>query len=149
LGSQRRRIRFFIEREQEHSPWMKWLYKLLKVVFIPDIEPLEKNDSCLQQIQALLKKGISVCIFIESWNVYSEVEKLHQSAPFSGILESANYPIIPVQIGKGDGQIKNHWMKILVNKFRVPASIMFGNIIYSGDSGVLESKHEHEYDFDD
>lgn len=149
LGSQRRRVRFFIEREQDHSPWMKRLYKLLKVVFIPDIEPLEKNESCLNQIQELLRKGISVCIFIESWNVYSEVEKLHQSAPFSEILESANYPIIPVHIEKGDSQMKYPWLKKLVNKFRIPASIVFGNIVYSGDTCVLESKHEHEYDFED
>ena len=111
LGSQRRRMRFFIEQEQQHSPWMKKLYRLLRVVFIPDIEPLVKNQECLEAIQKTLHKGISVCIFIQSWDIYTEVEKLHQSAPFNQILEAANYPIIPVRIEKGIKQPRYNLFK--------------------------------------
>ena len=50
-------MRFFIEQEQKHSPWMMRLYRLLRVVFIPDIEPLVKNQECLEAIQNTLKKG--------------------------------------------------------------------------------------------
>ncbi len=74
LGSQRRRMRFFIEREQKHYAWMKRIYRLLRVVFIPDIEPLIQNQECLEAIQKTLKKGISVCIFIRNWDIYTEVE---------------------------------------------------------------------------
>ena len=86
LSSQRRRMRFFIEHEQKHSPWMQKIYRLLRVVFIPDIEPLVKIKDCQEAVQKALKKGISVCIFIQSWDIYSEVEKLHQTAPFQSHL---------------------------------------------------------------
>lgn len=149
LGSQRRRIRFFIQQEQAHSPWMRRLYRLLRVVFIPDIEPLVKNQECLNAIQDTLKKGISVCIFIQSWDIYSEVEKLHQASPFNHILESANYPIIPVRIEKGMKFMRFHFMNWLFKKFRVPASVTFGSIVYSGHHSLLDTRHEHELCFED
>lgn len=148
LGAQRRRMRFFIEEEQEHSKWMSKLYRLLRVVFIPDIEPLEKNPQCLVAIQNALKKGFSVCIFISSWNVYKEVEKLHQSHPFNEIIQAANYPIIPVRIEKGLKHSKWHFCKRLLSKYHVPASIAFGNLIYTGHHSLLEEPHEHDLCFE-
>lgn len=149
LGSQRRRMRFFIEHEQKHSPWMRRLYRLLRVVFIPDIEPLVKNQECLEAIQHTLKKGISVCIFIQSWDIYAEVEKLHHAEPFNHILEAAHYPIIPVRIAKGIKHPRFHLFKRLLKKFHVPASVTFGNIVYKGHQSVLTTRHEHELCFED
>jgi acyl-[acyl-carrier-protein]-phospholipid O-acyltransferase/long-chain-fatty-acid--[acyl-carrier-protein] ligase len=149
LGSQRRRMRFFIEQEQKHSRWMMRLYRLLRVVFIPDIEPLDKNQECLEAIQNTLKKGISVCIFIQSWDIYSEVEKLHQADPFNRIIEAANHPIIPVRIEKGVKQTRFHFLKSLLEKFRVPAAVTFGGIVYRGHQSLLDTPHEHELCFED
>lgn len=149
MGSQRRRMRFFIENEKHHTPWMRRLYGLLRVVFIPGIEPLEKNKHCLEAIQSTLKGGISVCIFIDSWNIYSEVEKLHQATPFSQILEAANYPIIPVRIEKGVKRLRFNLFQRMIRKFRVPASVTFGCIVYEGQQALLQSRHEHELCFDD
>ncbi len=147
LGAQRRRMRFFIEEEQKHSKWMLQLYRLLRVVFIPDIEPLEKNPDCLKKIQQTLKKGISVCIFIKNWDIYKEVEKLHQSDPFNQIIKAANYPIIPVRIEKGIKHSRIHFGKRFLQKFHVPASISFGRMIYSGNQSLLETPHEHKLCF--
>jgi acyl-[acyl-carrier-protein]-phospholipid O-acyltransferase/long-chain-fatty-acid--[acyl-carrier-protein] ligase len=144
LGSQRRRIRFFIEHEQDHSRWMLRLYRMLRVVFIPDIEPLDKNQSCLNAISETLKKGISVCIFIQSWDVNSEVERLYQSSPFNHIIEAANYPILPVRIEKGQKHPRFKFLKRFFRKYRVPASIAFGKLIYSGQPDLLDTRHEHE-----
>lgn len=145
LGSQRRRIRFFIEHEQgHHSKWMKRLYRLLRVAFISDIEPLEHNHAFLEVIHHTLKKGISVCIFIEDLDIYSEVEKLSESAPFNRMIEVANYPIIPVRIHKGNKFPRFQCFKRLLKKYRVPASISFGQMIYAGHESLLFSKHEHE-----
>jgi acyl-[acyl-carrier-protein]-phospholipid O-acyltransferase/long-chain-fatty-acid--[acyl-carrier-protein] ligase len=149
MGAQRRRMRFFIEQEQKHSPWMRRLYRLLRVVFIPDIEPLEKNQQCLEAIQNTLKKGFSVCIFIQSWDIYSEVEKLHQASPFNQILEAANYPIIPVRIEKGVKHSRFNFLKRLLKKYHVPASVMFGSIVYEGHQSLLDTPHEHELCFED
>lgn len=144
LGSQRRRMRFFIENERNHSPWMKKLYGLLKVVFIPDIEPLVRNKDCLEQIQQTLQKGISVCIFIDSWDIYSEVKQLHKAEPFNKILEAANFPIIPVRIEKGEKVHQFSLFQRLFKKFQVPASVIFGSVVYSGHESLLKSRHEHE-----
>ena len=122
---------------------------MLRVVFIPDIEPLVNNQACLKQIQATLNKGISVCIFIQNWDIYTEVEKLHQAEPFNRILETANYPIIPVRIEKGSKQPKNCFFDRLLKKFRVPASIIFGTIVYSGHEALLKTPHEHELCYED
>lgn len=149
MGAQRRRMRFFIECEQIHSPWMKRLYRLLQVVFIPTIEPLEKNAACLEAIQKSLKSGISVCIFLDGTHLYPEVEKLYQSELFNEIIQAANYPLIPVHIEKKDVNPKVTFFKCLLNKYQVPASLSFGSIVYSGDRCLLEARHEHELCFND
>ena len=145
LGSQRRRMRFFIEQQQSHSSrWLQYLYCFLRVVFIPDIEPLEKNPTCINAIEKLLKKGISVCIFIDNVNVDIEAEKLHYSAPFNQIIEIANYPIIPVKIQKGIKHSRWEFLKRLLQKYRVPASVTFGKMVFTGHQSFLGSKHELE-----
>lgn len=145
LGSQRRRMRFFIEQEKGHSsPWLTRLYRLLRVVFIPDIEPLSTNQECLIAIEKALKKGTSVCIFINSWDVFKEVEILHQSAPFNSIIETANFPIIPVFIQKGIKHPRSQFFKRLLVKYKVPATLCFGQVIYSGHQSLLQTRHELE-----
>lgn len=143
LGSQRRRVRFFIEQEQDHSPWMKHVYRMLRVVMIPTIEPLEKNGACLHAIKKTLKRGISVCIFVNHDNVLEEIERLNQSCSFRKIIEEANYPIVPVRIEKGEKDTKNSlFLDRLLKKFRVPASISFGDVLYNGHHAVLREPHE-------
>ncbi len=144
LGSQRRRMRFFIQNEQKHpSRSLQRLYSLLHAVFIPMIEPLAKNQPHLSIIENTLKNGISVCIFIESWDVYGEVEKLHQAEPFNQILDTAHYPIIPVRIEKGVKQASFTLFKRWMKRFRVPTFISFGDVSYRGDASRLKSPHEH------
>jgi len=125
LGAQRRRIRFFIEHEQDHKKWMKRIYRMLRVVLIPPIEPLETNEECLKAIEKMIKKGISVCIFIENEDIGGEITKLRNS-PFNKLLEETGCPIIPVAIEKGEKVKKPRFFKRLLQKFRVPAAISFG-----------------------
>jgi acyl-[acyl-carrier-protein]-phospholipid O-acyltransferase / long-chain-fatty-acid--[acyl-carrier-protein] ligase len=131
LGAQRRRMRFFIEQEQDHSPWMKRLYRLLRVVMIPSIEPLERNPGCLKSINDTLNKSISVCIFTNNENICDEIEKLKHCYSFCEILEKTHYPMIPVAIEKGEKHNKTRLPLItrLLRKFRVPAAVSFGSLI--------------------
>lgn len=134
LGAQRRRMRFFIEQEQDHSKWMKRLYRLLRVVMIPSIEPLEQNQDCLNAIKLTLKKGISVCIFTNNQDILCEIEKLKHSYSFREILETTHYPIIPVVIEKGEKHhTRSRLITRLLKKFRVPAAVAFSE----GISGSL------------
>lgn len=129
LGAQRRRVRFFIEQEQDHSKWMKKLYRLLRVVLIPTIEPMENNQVCLTVIRKTLRKGISVCIFVNNEDICAEIEKLKHSFAFQQILEENHYPMIPVAIEKGEKHKTSRFFSRLMRKFRVPASIAFGSKI--------------------
>ncbi len=124
LGSQRRRIHFFIENEQHHSPWMKRLYKLLRVAFIPTPDPLENNPKTLEEIQKSLIRGKSVCIFVSHPDINSEIERLKIAYHF----EEKNrqpVPIIPVIIEQGT-KSETPIFSRLFKKFRVPAAISFG-----------------------
>lgn len=144
LGAQRRRMRFFIEREKDHKAWMRKIYRLLRVVFIPEIEPLERNQACLEAIQKSLKRGVSVCVFIDNMDLTEEIEKLHQSPRFRQIIETANHPVIPVEIQKSKKQPRFKFLQNFFKKIHVPAFIIFGNIVHKGDESLLEMRHEHE-----
>lgn len=129
LGAQRRRMRFLIEQEQDHSKWMKKLYRLLRVVLVPGIEPLEKSAVCLQAIRSTLDKGISVCIFVNNEDICEEIEKLKHSYSFRELLEETHYPMIPVAIEKGEKDNRSKFFTRLLKKFRVPAALSFGSMI--------------------
>jgi acyl-[acyl-carrier-protein]-phospholipid O-acyltransferase/long-chain-fatty-acid--[acyl-carrier-protein] ligase len=129
LGAQRRRMRFFIQNEQVHSPWMKRLYKLLRVVMATSIDPLEDNPVCLSVLRNTLRKGISVCIFVNSDDICSEIEKLKHSFAFQQILEENHYPMIPVAIEKGEKEKQTRFFTRLMDKLRVPALVSFGSKI--------------------
>jgi acyl-[acyl-carrier-protein]-phospholipid O-acyltransferase/long-chain-fatty-acid--[acyl-carrier-protein] ligase len=144
LGSQRRRVRFFIEEEQDHSRWMKRLYRLLRVVLIASIEPLEHNPICLSVIRKTLKKGISVCIFVNNEDICAEIEKLKMSFAFRAILEENHYPMIPVAIEKGEKHKQSRFFTRLMKKFRVPASISFGSKI-NDPLPMLIDESDNEY----
>lgn len=136
LGAQRRRMRFFIEREQDHSKWLKRFYRLLRVVLIPEIEPLENNPSCLTAIRSTLKKGISVCIFINEADVEEEFEKLKHAKLVREILQDPaySYPVLAVHIEKGEKNKKPRLFRRLMNKFRVPAQISFKSIAWDNNT---------------
>lgn len=141
LGAQRRRMRFFIQHEQPHSPWMIKLYRLLRVVMVPTIEPLEDDPVCLSVIRNTLKKGISVCIFVSSEDICSEIEKLKHSFAFQQILEENHYAMIPVGIEKGEKDQKAKFFSRIMKKIRVPALVSFGSKI-NEPSPVYDEKHE-------
>jgi acyl-[acyl-carrier-protein]-phospholipid O-acyltransferase/long-chain-fatty-acid--[acyl-carrier-protein] ligase len=131
LGAQRRRVRFFIDQQQYHSKWMIKLYRLLRVVMIPAIEPLEDSPVCLSVVRKALSKGFSVCIFVSHEDICLEIERLKGSSAFQQILQENQYPLIPVAIEKGQKQqeLKSRLLTCLLEKFRVPASISFGSRI--------------------
>jgi acyl-[acyl-carrier-protein]-phospholipid O-acyltransferase / long-chain-fatty-acid--[acyl-carrier-protein] ligase len=131
LGAQRRRVRFFIEQEQYHSKWMIKLYRLLRVVMVPGIEPLEDSPICLSVIRKTLQKGISVCIFVSQEDICTEIERLKNAYAFQQILKENQYPLIPVAIEKGekDQELKSRFLTRLLEKFRVPALLSFGSQI--------------------
>lgn len=129
LGSQRRRMRFFVEKEQEHSVFMKRLYKCLRIIMIPEIESIQQDPKSLKRIKQALQKGISVCIFTAKSEIDSEVELLKNSRSFEDIYDGTSYPIIPVTIEKGEKDAESKYFSNLISKLRVPAKIQFNTPI--------------------
>lgn len=127
LGSQRRRMRFFIENEQEHNKWLKFLYRLLRVVLIPEIETLEHKPACLKVIKDTLKRGISVCLFLNIQDL-AEFDKLKQAQIVRDILEGTSFPMLGVIIEKGEKYNRVRYFTRLFNKFRIPAAIAFEKV---------------------
>lgn len=127
LGAQRRRMRFFIENEKEHSKWLLRLYRLFRVVLIPEIEPLEQNAMCLTAIRNTLNRGVSVCIFIDERDVSRECAKLRKSHVVHEILKDS-CPMILVRIDKGEKQKRVRFFKKLVNKLHIPATVTFERV---------------------
>lgn len=124
MGSQRRRMRFFIEQEQQHSRVMRRLYGVLRVVLMPPIESLENGTFCIKTLRNTLQNGISVCIFVEGEHVSEEIKRIHIS--FKEIFENSQIQLIPVFIDKGEKQKQIKIFKRFWNIFRVPALVTFG-----------------------
>lgn len=124
LGAQRRRMRFFIEEEQEHRPWMKKLYKMLRAVNIP--EPLNQSQECFEEISSCLKRGISVCIFLHEIDVHREFKKICNSPTMRKITQELQAPLVPVVIEKGAKEKEPLFFKGLMHKLHVPARLSFG-----------------------
>jgi acyl-[acyl-carrier-protein]-phospholipid O-acyltransferase/long-chain-fatty-acid--[acyl-carrier-protein] ligase len=126
LGAQRRRMRFFIQQEMDHHhAWIERLYRMLRIVTIPSIEPLENNTLCIDAFKKSLQKGVSVCIFVESLNLSAEIEKLKLSHCILS-LQAEGPAIIPVVIEKGEKISQAPFLTRMLKKFRVPAEVSFG-----------------------
>jgi acyl-[acyl-carrier-protein]-phospholipid O-acyltransferase/long-chain-fatty-acid--[acyl-carrier-protein] ligase len=156
LGAQRRRMRFFIEKEQAHAKWMRKLYGLLRVVLIPEIKPLEDNPICLQAIKRMLMKGISVCIFVDSEDPEGALQRLKQAPLMQDILQEQKVPVLRVCIDKLQKDRRYPFFRRLLNKFRVPAKVYFEVLaegtpfVYGDEIGNPENlplltwdQHEH------
>lgn len=124
LGGQRQRMRFFIGHEQEHKRWLKWLYRLMRIVWMPSIEPWENNPTCLEWMTDTLRKGMSVCIFVEHTDIESEIRQLQQT--FNSWGTEFPYPILPVEIVKGEKAVKKGFFSRWSHVFRCPAVVSFG-----------------------
>ena len=125
LGSQRRRMRFFIENEQESPAFLRRLYRMMRVVMIPPIETLESNATFLKMLQKQLRKGISVCIFVEDKRVQKEIERL--SDILNQVIQEVNSPILPVFIDKGEKLKRSRWLNSWFELYRCPTLVTFGS----------------------
>ena len=125
LGAQRRRLRFFVENEKEHRGWLKKLYKLLCVVNTRPIESLYNHQEALEEIEKTLKRGVSVCIFVDAPDVFLESEKLMASY----LVEKFGVSVISVSIEKGLKEKEAKFFNRLLRNIHVPASVSFGSLV--------------------
>lgn len=140
LGAQRQRMRFFIERECDHSKWLKRLYRMLRVVLIPEIEPFENNPACLSAMKSTLARGISVCIFVENNNLHREFEKFCHAHFVQDILKETDCPLLSVHLYKGEKNQQTRFFTRLMNKCRVPATMIFERLDWNSKDKMPTSE---------
>lgn len=121
LGAQRRPVRFFIEEEQDHTKWLKRLYHLLKVDVIPRDNSLERHATFLREVKLALEKEKSVCLFVASEDLQSQIHQMTSSNSLQSLLHVDHIPIIKVAINTSSKDCE----KKMGRKFRVPAAISF------------------------
>lgn len=126
LGAQRRRMRFFIEKEQPHGKWLRRLYHLLRVEFVPPVDSEKGMSPLLPTIKETLSKGVSVTLFIDHADTQAEIEKIKQSPAYKSLFEESQPLLIPVIIEKGNKDKEPQFCARLRGKFRVPAAVSFG-----------------------
>jgi acyl-[acyl-carrier-protein]-phospholipid O-acyltransferase / long-chain-fatty-acid--[acyl-carrier-protein] ligase len=126
LGSQRLRVRFFIQKEQAYKGFLLRFYKMLRVVMVPEIETYETSSDFLEKIEKTVKRGMSVCLFIDREDLEKEAGRILTSQSFCSVLAENETPIIPVTIEKGT---ENKPARLL-KKIHIPAHVSFGNPIH-------------------
>lgn len=126
LGSQRRRLRFFIQEKKEHTSFFMWLYKLLRVIELNPVYPLREDSTCLRLIYEQLRRGVSVCIFVEDDATDEIVKELKHSKLLQELLKELPTPLVPVHIRKGEKQRPRASSYCSLDKFACPATVTFG-----------------------
>lgn len=125
LGAQRQRMHFFIECRKGVSWWVGLQRQFIKITPAPSLIPEKLSPKTLLDIKNALKKGQSVCIFLE--------EKAHEglsldelAKAYKHAIDMKSYPTIAVDIEKNPKEKEQHpiFYKIL-RYIRVPASIEF------------------------
>ncbi|MCB1213448.1 MAG: MFS transporter [Chlamydiia bacterium] len=130
MGSQRRRMRIFVDAEQEAvRPWLKFLYRLLRIVFIPEVESIHRNAKCAKKITKWLSKGFSICILIEPERF--DVESARLAEFFRTFITDVDYSLIPVTIHKGEKEKHARFFARASRIFRTPAEVTFHSPILS------------------
>jgi len=123
LGSQRSPVRFFTESLQDHSPFLKKLYRLLKIVLIPSIELIDDDSERMEQINTSLRRGVSVCLLVNPSVADDYMERLKDN--FQNMLRGTPFGVIMVELKKEEGRIHSSFFTKLLRKLRVPATVTF------------------------
>ncbi|SCA63604.1 Uncharacterized protein SCG7086_AX_00050 [Chlamydiales bacterium SCGC AG-110-P3] len=125
LGSQRTPVRFFSEHMYDHSPMIKRLYKLLRIVSIPSIEFIEDDQKKVHQIYDSLRRGVSVCMFVDTSVRGEDLERI--SFNLKQMLTGTPYNVLHVELHKGEKITRSSRFQQLLQKVRVPATIRFAS----------------------
>ena len=125
LGAQRQRMHFFIECSKGVSLWVQLQRQFLKITPAPSLMPEDLTDKTLTELRTALKKGQSVCIFLEEHEdrkyTLDELAKLYQAK-----INSSHYKTLAVDIEKNPKpKIKDTLFYRILRYIRVPASIEF------------------------
>lgn len=125
LGSQRRRIHFFIECRQGASTLVKWLRKFFKVTPSKALLPAQLDKSTIRRIRKALRRGQSVCIFMEE-SAKRNLDLVGVAEGYREILNKAGTPVIPVEVTKNPKDYPSESFFYRMHHYlRVPASVRF------------------------
>lgn len=126
LGAQHRRIRFFTVEWHNEGTWLKRLHKMMRIMQVPSIEPIEDNGDLLTEIAQTLRKDVSVCVFVNDNISTKDLNTL--KAQYSDLLLKTPFNLVMANIDKGEKKVELSIFSRLSQRFRTPASIVFSDI---------------------
>ena len=127
-ATQKRRIRYVMERRIYSNRWLNPLFRLMQAI------PISANDSphelkvSLQTARQAMNEGDAVCTFPEQW-LTRNGNLLRFKPGIEHILKGTNHPVIPVYIGGGWGSVLSHYYGRLLSripKHRCRITVVFG-----------------------
>ncbi|MEZ4601409.1 MAG: acyl-[ACP]--phospholipid O-acyltransferase [Syntrophotaleaceae bacterium] len=137
VATQQRRIRFVMDRSIYRTPFLKWIFRLMKVIPVSAKDGRKGLVEFINNSRRALDDGYMVCIFAEG-----EITRNGMLNEFKGgferIVKGSDHPIIPIYIGGAWGSILSYAHGKLLARFPVklpyPVTIAFGEPLPAGSS---------------
>ena len=137
LATQRRRIRFVMEREIYNTPLLKQLCRLMQVIPVSAKDGKKGLLEFITTARQALDDGYLVCIFAEG-----EITRNGMLNRFKGgferIVRGTETPVIPVYIGGAWGSILSYAHGKLLSRFPSPipyrVTVLFGEPLAAASS---------------
>lgn len=129
-ATQQRRIRFLMDKAIYEAHWLRWIFKLMKVILISPKDSPKKLIASFREARAAMDEGDIVCIFAEG-AITRHGMLLAFKGGYQRIIKGSDYSIVPAYIGGAWGSIFSYYRgKLLAGlpkKFPYPVSVHFGN----------------------
>lgn len=128
-ATNRRRIRFVMEREIYRTPFLHGLFRLMGGIPVSSGDGKRELVEFVRRARAALDEGYLVCIFAEG--ALTRNGMLQEFRPgFERIAKNSGHPVIPVYIGGVWGSIFSHYRGRHLSGWpslsRRPVTILFG-----------------------
>ncbi|MBW8034960.1 MAG: MFS transporter [Planctomycetes bacterium] len=128
-ATQQRRIRFVMDKAIYEGHWLRWVFKLMKVIPISPKDSPKKLIASFREARAAMDEGDIVCIFAEG-AITRHGMLLAFKGGYQRIIKGTDYSIVPAYIGGAWGSIFSYYRgKLLAGlpkKFPYPVSVHFG-----------------------
>ena len=128
-ATQQRRVRFLMDKTIYEGHWLKWVFKLMKVIPISSTDSPKKLIASFREARAAMDEGDIVCIFAEG-AITRHGMLLAFKGGYQRIIKGTDYSIVPAYIGGAWGSIFSYYRgKLLAGlpkKFPYPVSVHFG-----------------------
>lgn len=136
-ATQKRSIRFVMDREIYSKPYWKFLLDLIQTIPISENDPPKQLVRSLRQARQAMDDGDIVCMFAEGTITRTGLVNTFKSG-LEKVLRGTEFSVVPAYIGGAWGSVFSYYRGKLFGsfpgKFPRPISIYFGEAMASDSS---------------